>query len=519
MIDGFLTRSLMLRTVASICALLAVTIVLAVIGAVRVTAQDAHHALVERARLTVQVLAGGASAALRNDDEAAAHAMLGTLSLDPDYSSSLIFDGAGKPFVEHAIAGPKPPGLVTARAPLTGIAGDTGGRPIGTLELTLTTTRADAESASRGWAIAAAGCLLLILVCGALAWIIHGVTRPVLAMTRVMTDLADGRVEVEVPGVPFNDEVGRMAAALTTLKSHATERLRFIAGQARHLEEIERAVAERTRELQDALETLHRAQDELLRSEKMAALGGMVAAIAHEINTPLGNSLTIATTLEQKIGEFAEVLTGSELRRSVLRGFSEKFLAGSHLLIANLSRAAELIGSFKRVAVDQTSERRRAFDLATTIGEIVAMLRPSYKKSGHRVEVGIAAGIAMDGYPGALGQVVTNLVANAVVHAFDGRGDGIVRIAARLDEDRTVELTVADDGAGIAAETLPRIFDPFFSTKLGAGGSGLGLHIVYVTVDRVLGGRIAVESRPGAGTIFTLRLPRAAPNHEEAAAA
>ncbi len=310
-----------------------------------------------------------------------------------------------------------------------------------------------------------------------------------------------------------------MAAALTTLKSHAVERLRFIDHQARHLEEIERAVAERTRELQGALETLRRAQDKLLRSEKMAALGGMVAAIAHEINTPLGNSLTVASTLEQKILEFAEVLAGTELRRSVLRGFSEKFLAGSHLLIANLSRAADLIGSFKCVAVDQTSERRRTFDLATTIGEIVTMLRPSYKNSGHRVEMEIAAGIAMDGYPGALGQVVTNLVANAVVHAFDGRQDGTIRIEARLEDDETVELTVADDGAGIAAETLPRIFDPFFSTKLGAGGSGLGLHIVYVTVVRVLGGDISVDSRPEAGTRFTLRLPRTAPNHEEAAAA
>ena len=519
MIDGLLTRSLMLRTVASICAPLAVTIVLAIIVAVRVTAQDARHALEERAQLTVQVLAGGAGAALSNDDETAAHAMLGTLSLDPDYHSSLILDGAGKPFVEHAIAGPMPPGLVTARAPLTGIVGNTGGQRIGSLELTLTTTRADAESARRGWTIAVAGAVLLVLVCGALAWIIHGVTRPVLAMTKAMSALAEGSVEVEVPGVPFNDEVGRMAAALTTLKSHAAERLHFIGRQARHLEEIERAVAERTRELQGALETLRRAQDELLRSEKMAALGGMVAAIAHEINTPLGNSLTIATTLDQKISEFGDVLAGSELRRSVLRGFAEKFRAGGQLLIANLSRAAELIGSFKRVAVDQTSERRRAFDLATTIGEIVTMLRPSYKKSGHRVEVEIAAGIAMDGYPGALGQVVTNLVANAVVHAFDGREDGVVRIAARLDDDQTVELTVADNGAGIAAGTLPRIFDPFFSTKLGAGGSGLGLHIVYVTVVRVLDGGISVDSWPGAGTRFTLRLPRVAPNHVGAAAA
>ena len=509
----------MARAVVLICTLLALTIVLAVSVAVGVTTRDARHALEERAQLTVQVLAGGAAAALRNDDEAAAHALLGTLSLDPDYVGSLIVDAAGKPFVAHAIAGARPPGLVTARAPLTGVAGDTGSRPIGALELTLAATRADAESASRGWVIAAAGCGLLVLVCAALVWIVHGVTRPLLAMTGVMSELAAGRTDVTVPRVPFDDEVGRMAAALATLKTHAAERLEFIARQARHVEETEQAVAERTRELREALDTLRRAQDELLRAEKMAALGGMVAAIAHEINTPLGNSLTIATTLERKIAEFETMVAGSDIRRSALRGFAEKFSAGGQLLIANLSRAADLIGSFKRVAVDQTSERRRPFDLATTVGEIVTMLRPSYKQSGHRVQVEIPPGIAIDGYPGALSQVVTNLVMNALVHAFDGRDDGVVRVTARLDEvGEGVELTVADDGAGIAAEVLPRIFDPFFSTRLGSGGSGLGLHIVYVTVARVLGGGIAVASTPGAGTVFTVRLPRTAPRHDETAA-
>ncbi|MEI7607589.1 MAG: ATP-binding protein [Rhodospirillaceae bacterium] len=518
MIDRLLARSLMARAVVLICTLLALTIVLAVSVAVGVTTRDARHALEERAHLTVQVLAGGAAAALGNDDEAAAHALLGTLSLDPDYVGSVILDAGGKPFVQHAIAGPRPPGLLTARAPLTEIIGSNGNR-IGTLELTLTAIRAEQGSASRGWAIAAAGCGLLVLVCAALVWIVHGVTRPLLAMTGVMSELAAGRTDVTVPRVPFDDEVGRMAAALATLKTHAAERLEFIARQARHVEETERAVAERTRELSEALDTLRRAQDELLRSEKMAALGGMVAAIAHEINSPLGNSLTIATTLERKIAEFEAMVAGPDIRRSALRGFAEKFTAGGQLLIANLSRAADLIGSFKRVAVDQTSERRRPFDLATTVGEIVTMLRPAYKKTGHRLLVEIPPGIAIDGYPGALSQVVTNLVANALVHAFDGRDDGVVRVTARLEAaGEGVELAVADDGAGIAAEVLPRIFDPFFSTRLGSGGSGLGLHIVYVTVARVLGGGIAVASEPGAGTVFTVRLPRTAPRHDETAA-
>ena len=509
----------MVRTVAAICALLSLTIVLAVIGAVSVTAQDARHALEERAQLTVQVLAGGASEALWNLDEAAAHAVLGTLSHDPDYVSSVILDETGVPFAEHAIPGVATAGLITARTPLIKAIGDSGNHRIGTLEVTLTTTRADARSVGRGWAIAVAGTLLLVMVCAALAWIIHGVTRPILVMTEVMTDLACGRVEVPVPHVQFNDEIGRMANALTTLKAHAIERLQFIVRQARHVEETERAVTERTRELTEALDTLRRAQDELLRSEKMAALGGIVAAIAHEINTPLGNSLTVATTLGEKITEFARMLAGTELRRSVLREFSEKFNAGNQLLIANLTRAADLIGSFKQIAVDQTSERRRTFDLATTVTEIVTMLRPAYKKSGHHIELDIASGIGMDSYPGALGQVVTNLVTNAVLHGFDGREDGLIRVVAVADDEETVTLTVTDDGIGIRADVLPRIFDPFFTTKLGTGGSGLGLHIVYVTVTRILGGRISVDSQPGTGTTFTLKLPRHAPEHAGSAGA
>lgn len=513
---ALLTGSLMARTLAAICALLSITIMIAVLGAVYSTTQDARQALGERARLTVESLAGGASEALWNLDEAEATAVIGSLSRDPDYVGSLILDESGKPFARHGLGVTERPDLIVARTVLTRDTKQAGAQRIGTMELALTTTRADRESARRGWEIALVGGVVLVLVCGALAWIIHGVTRPIIGMTNVMTDLAAGNVNVPVPAVAFDDEVGRMAAALRTLKSHAEERLRFMAAQSRQMEDIERAVDERTRELRDALDTLRRAQDELVRSEKMAALGGMVAAIAHEINTPLGNSLTVATTLGERIDDFAKLLNGTELRRSTLREFSAKFVAGNHLLTANLTRAAELIGSFKRVAVDQTSERRRAFDLATTVAEIVTMLRPTYKKTGHRIETEIPPGVAMDGYPGALGQVLTNLVTNAVLHAFDGRDNGVITIAITEAGAETVVLTVTDDGVGIAGEVLPRIFDSFFTTKLGSGGSGLGLHIVYATVTKVLGGRIGVESRPDVGTTFSIALPRRAPDHATA---
>ncbi|MEI8394711.1 MAG: ATP-binding protein [Rhodospirillaceae bacterium] len=504
----------MVRTVLAICSLLMVTIVLTIIAAVAVTTSDARHILEERAQLTVQILAGGASAALFNDDEGSAHALLGTLSRDPDYYASLVLDENGMPFVQHTIVGATPAGLVTARAPLMKTAGVNGSHRIGTLELTLSTARADVDSAKRGWIIAIAGIVLLVVVSVALALIIQGVTRPIRAMTTVMTKLAAGQVEVEVPAVKFNDEVGSMAAALTTLKSHGVDRLRFIARQSQHLVEIEQAVTDRTRELSATLDELRRTQDELVRSEKMAALGGMVAGIAHEINTPVGNSMTVATSLSRRAAEFRQALSGTEMRRSTLREFSEKVCAGTDLLVANLTRAVELISSFKRVAVDQTSERRRAFDLASGLGEIITMLKPIYKNSGHRIEIDVAPGIRMDSYPGALSQVITNLVSNALVHAFEGRQHGVVLVAARMDGGENVILTVADDGSGIDPRVLPRIFDPFFTTKLGSGGSGLGLHIVYVTVARILHGKISVKSEPGTGTTFTLTLPCTVPVNE-----
>ena len=266
--------------------------------------------------------------------------------------------------------------------------------------------------------------------------------------------------------------------------------------------------------LAETLDTLSRTQDELVRSEKLAALGGMVAGIAHEINTPLGNSLTVASTLGEQAAAFDAALSGAELRRSTLREFSVRFRAGSEILVRNLTRAGELISSFKRVAVDQTSERRRVFNVRDTVSETITMLQPNFTNTGYSTEIDITNDMLMDSYPGALSQVLTNLIANSINHAFEGRDLGVIRVGACSDDPNFVSLTIADNGKGIPPHILPRIFDPFFTTKLGKGGSGLGLHIVYVTVTRILGGQISVESELSAGTRFTLKLPRNAPNHE-----
>jgi len=284
---------------------------------------------------------------------------------------------------------------------------------------------------------------------------------------------------------------------------------------------LERLVTERTADLQTAnlklqhtLETLQRAQAELVRSEKLASLGSMVAGVAHELNTPLGNSLTVITALADSARDFATQAQKGALRRSQLTNFVAYTLKAADLVTHNLSRANELIIHFKQVAVDQTSAQRRQFDLNQAIGEIVEMLQPQFKRGAHRVVIDIPEGIRMDSFPGPLGQIVTNLVNNALVHAFGGVQAGVITIRALPPADGKVRMLIADNGCGIAPEQLPRVFDPFFTTRLGQGGSGLGLHIVFRVATRVLGGQIDIASKPGDGTVFTLDLPLSAPAQE-----
>ena len=279
---------------------------------------------------------------------------------------------------------------------------------------------------------------------------------------------------------------------------------------------LERRVSERTHELEEAnseltvvLENLQRAQQELLRTEKMAALGSLVAGVAHELNTPIGTSVTVASTLQQQTDEI--LLQFSQgLRKSALEEYFKNAKLGTDLLLRNLSKASELVTSFKQVAVDRTSANRRVFALNEMINELITTLGPMIRKTKHEVISDIPEKMMMDSYPGALGQVMTNLINNAFIHAFDCEGRGTVTITARFFDVDNLEMVVRDNGKGIAPANLGRIFDPFFTTRLGQGGSGLGLNIVYNLVKDVLGGDIAVRSYLGRGTTFTIVLPRSA---------
>jgi len=284
---------------------------------------------------------------------------------------------------------------------------------------------------------------------------------------------------------------------------------------------LENRVEERTHELEQAnhclletLSNLEHTRDGLLRSEKLAALGAMVAGIAHELNTPIGNCVTVASTLQDHAIQFAHDMQDKTkgLSRSRLDQFINDSVKGSDILMRSLFQAAELISSFKQVAVDQSSVNLRHFRLSDTVTEIVITLGPTIRKTTHTVHTMIPPDIMMESYPGPLGQILINLINNALLHAFDGRQNGKITIAAEALKDSTIRLTVTDDGIGIPTSNLNRVFDPFFTTKLGFGGSGLGLNITYNLIQELLGGDIHVTSTEGQGTCFTLTLPLRAPS-------
>jgi signal transduction histidine kinase len=272
------------------------------------------------------------------------------------------------------------------------------------------------------------------------------------------------------------------------------------------------ALRRANRELQDMIATLAKAREELVRNEKLAGLGALVAGIAHELNTPIGNSLMAATTFEIQTEDIGRHLATP---RGVTRKEFEQYIENARLsvdiLSRNLHRAADIVTNFKQVAVDQTSSQRRSFLLAEVIAGNLLTLQPTIKRTPFVVRHQVPADLMMESYPGPLGQVVTNLINNAILHGYEGRSEGLIAVAAQLSAQGWVTLTVEDHGAGIAPDDLPRIFDPFFTTKMGVGGSGLGLNIAHNIVTEVLGGSIRVSSEVGGGTRFTLTLPMSAP--------
>jgi signal transduction histidine kinase len=258
----------------------------------------------------------------------------------------------------------------------------------------------------------------------------------------------------------------------------------------------------------------------LIETERLAALGGLVAGVAHEINSPVGISLTVASTLAHRCENFANQLASGPLRRSQLADFADGCRDAANQLAVNLQRAGELIQSFKQVAVDRSHSDRRTFDLEIATRQIVASVRPGLPKSRRdSLAYQMPPDIILDSYPGAYGQALTNLIFNAVTHGFTDRPGGHMLIKARRIDIDHVEITFSDNGIGIPEEVQRHVFDPFFTTRRGLGNTGLGLYIVRNLITLELGGRISLASTPGKGTTICMTIPLLAPDQAKPAGA
>ncbi|MBF0152544.1 MAG: CHASE domain-containing protein [Magnetococcales bacterium] len=271
-------------------------------------------------------------------------------------------------------------------------------------------------------------------------------------------------------------------------------------------QDLEKRVSERTHELHRSLVALKRTQERAIQSEKMAALGGLVAGVAHEIKTPVGSSFTSATYLNEAVHAMLKAFQNNQIKRSQLGQFLSDMEEGLRIIILNLQRAGDLVQSFKMVAVDQTSQERRQFNVYQYIQDILLSLAPRLKKTRHVIDVQCSVDLAIVSYPGVLSQILTNLINNSLLHGFESQDEGLITIQVESD-GKHVLLNYSDSGKGMNEETSRKIFDPFFTTKRGQGGSGLGMHIVYNLVTQTLQGTIQCISTPGQGTTFRIQFP------------
>ncbi|RZJ05657.1 MAG: HAMP domain-containing protein, partial [Rubrivivax sp.] len=390
------------------------------------------------------------------------------------------------------------------------------GREIALLTVSMTAAPLLQAKQAEMWRTVWRSVLTLTLSLVLMMWVLQRyVLRPMTELTGAAEALAAGRLEQPL-SVGGADEIARVGMAMERMRQallSAFEALR------QHNVNLEETVAQRTAELttsnaelSDALATLQTAQRELVEAEKLASLGRLVAGVAHELNTPLGNALTVVSALDDRYKQLEAMMSGGQqLRRSTLEELARDTRRGQDILQRNVQKAADLVRDFKQVAIDQTADLRRDFDLGKVVEDVLVMVEPSFKHTPFVIRTDLCHGLMMNSYPGALGQVLTNLLMNALLHGFESAPHGHVSVHCAPLGENEAELSVIDDGRGMDESVRRRIFDPFFTTKLGTGGSGLGMHIVHSIVTNVLGGQIEVKSSPGQGTQMLIRLPVTAP--------
>jgi len=379
--------------------------------------------------------------------------------------------------------------------------------------------------------ILAVGMVCLLITLLVLRGLIHRlVRRPLGRLTQAMDGLRDGR-EVAPVALQGRGELVKLANGFDSMASELAKQRQ---AQERHAAELEEQIKERRQaeavvqalnhtleaRVAERTEALQRARDELVQKETLAGLGSLVAGISHELNTPIGNALMASGTMLATMRQLDATVQTGAIRRSEMHEQIGRAIQAAELALGNLQRSAELVGDFKQVALDRSHLIKRRFGLRQVTEETLSLLRQSFKQQHCRLEIDIPPELELDSYAGPFGQVLTNLAQNALLHGLDGRSDGCVSVRVEWHDAHHVRLTIGDNGHGIAAEHQAKIFQPFFTTRLGQGGSGLGLHIVYTIVTGVLGGRIELRSDAGAeGSCFVIELPKDCPVTSELRAA
>ncbi|WP_245792209.1 sensor histidine kinase [Teredinibacter waterburyi] len=473
--------------------------------------ENYHRTIVQESEMAAgsyaDLLQAGMTMPLWNVAPTLGEPVLNTVSIDPSVLQIDVRDADGGSFLEYHNEG------VTTATESVELAREVSleGEVLGEVRIKYSLAEAKNRATSESRLLITIIFIQLVFSLGVLSYFLQRrVIRPLTALEKSAIGIAGGDLKTSIPSLQ-DDEFGGLSNQLETMRSSLEQSFAT----------LEERVKERTNELESlnheltgTLEMLQQAQGNLVQQEKLAALGSLVAGVAHELNTPLGNGLTVASSLFDSTCTFSDDLNGEGITKEELDDYIRDMNEGTHLVVASLQRASELVSGFKQVAMDRTSAKRRQFNLLEVVIETRMTLSPVFKHTPFSVTVDIPDDIQMNSYPGPLGQVVTNLINNALIHAFEHREQGEITIVTdrvKMNGEDAVALHVADDGCGIKEEHRNRIFDPFFTTKLGAGGNGLGMHIVHNIVGGVLGGTIELLSEVGKGTEFIITIPVVAP--------
>lgn len=319
--------------------------------------------------------------------------------------------------------------------------------------------------------------------------------EPILQLSDISKGISRGELEIDTLDSDI-DEINTLSNNFNLMKNWIKH----------SIHSLESKVEERTAELQRTVNHLEETKEQLIQSEKMSSMGNLVAGVAHEINTPLGVCVTTASYLQDKTDEINQKFLTNTMKRSDLTNYLEDVNVESNILMNNMTRAADLVRSFKKLSVDQATEDLRVFDVNRYVDDLLLSLRHKLKTKKINIDIKCSDGLVIESYPGLLSQILTNLILNSYLHGFYKKDQGNIELHI-YEKEGMLSITYTDDGVGIPETNIGKIFDPFFTTKRHAGGSGLGLHIVYNIISTTLEGRIECNSAHGSYTQFVMEFP------------